>query len=149
TPLVLRELLSENAVPPHHNASDEHCRRSESGKRPNELCDLIAKPGAVAWNSNTVNAAEMQVGKPVGDLIDDSVAGIGFGRRLDVVREVLKHFGKGKIGAAESKQQNDAQRPEPHHAVQFPREAPPPDVTVNDQASLPRLDSRPPDNHSR
>src|SRR6266853_6585958 len=94
------ELFSDNPVPPHDGTGHEHDRGRESGKSPDQLRGLVAEPGTAAGNPYSVNAAEMQVGEPIDDLINDAVFGIGGGKRLEPVGEVLKRLRVAEVSPA-------------------------------------------------
>src|ERR1700677_2562252 len=80
----------QHTVPPHHGAGYEHGSGGESEDGPKQLHGLVAESWALAGNPDAVDAADVQVGKPIGDLIDDARPGVGVGERLDAVGQVLK-----------------------------------------------------------
>src|SRR5437870_9515409 len=88
---------AQHAVPPHDRTGHEHCGRSQSEYGPYCLCGLVAEAGSAARNPYSVNTAEMQVGEPIDDLINDAGSGIGGGGRLESVGEILKRLGVAEV----------------------------------------------------
>src|SRR5205814_10222044 len=121
------------SFPPHDGAGNEHNRRRESGESPSQLYSLVAKAWAVAGNTDPIDAAEVQIGEPIDNLINDAISRIGVGDGFDAVRDVLKPRGVAQVRSAQSKQQDDAEGPEADHAMQIPSEALPPDIPANKQ----------------
>src|SRR5436309_7767175 len=105
--LISSKLLSDDAVPPHHDAGYEHRRWQQSCDGPDELGHLIAKPGPPAGNSYPVDSPEVQVGEPVDHLIDEPDSGIAVGRRLKPICEVLEYLGIAEVSPAQSKHNDD------------------------------------------
>src|SRR5262245_6061239 len=142
------ELLSKYSIPPHDSPGDEHGSGRKSSSGPDKFRRLVAHAGTIARNTDPIDAAEMQIGQPIADAIYEA-RGEAFSRRLEPVEETLKCLRKAEVHAAQSEQHDDAESPEAEHAMQFPHEATPSHISVNNQTLLPRLDSRPPNKHTR
>src|SRR5262249_16379443 len=97
----------------------------------------------------SVNAAEMQVGEPVDDAINDAVPCILGCGRLEPISEVLKRLRVTEVSSAQPKQHDEAQGPEAEHALQIPLISTPPYIPVNDQHASPLFDPLPPHHDSR
>src|SRR5436853_1878821 len=140
---------AQHAVPPHDRAGHEHRRGGQPEYRPNRLRRLVAEPWAATRNSYAVNAAEMQVGEPINNLVADACPGISGSERLESVGEVLKRLGNAEIDPAYGKHQRESKAPETDHAVHVPGQALPSHAAMQCQAATPGPDARPPDHQSR
>ena len=89
---------AQDPVAPHDRAGHKHGGGGQSEYRPNCLRRLVAEPGAVTRNPYAVNAAEMQVGQPINNLVADACPRISGSERIESVGEVLKRLGKAEIG---------------------------------------------------
>src|SRR5215467_13392935 len=108
---------AQYAIPPHDCASHEHQGGSHSEYCPNRLGSLIAEPGAAARNSDAINAAEMQEGKPVNDAVDDAEPGVHGRGRLKPVGQLLNLLGESEIETANPKDDREREAPETDHTM--------------------------------
>jgi len=61
---------------------------------------VMSEPGATARNSDAVNAADMQISQPIGNLVHHACPRIGVRQRLNSIGQILKLLGIAKVGAA-------------------------------------------------
>src|SRR5580704_12092130 len=153
SPASARQPRPQHAVPPHDRAGHKHRRGRQSEYRPDRLGRLIAKPGSAARNADAINAAEMQEGEPINNLIDEAYS-VGRSGRIQPVGEILERLRIAEIDSANAKYQYECEAPEADHTVQVPREAlpshaRPADVAGQRQTTTPCPDARPPDRKTR
>src|SRR5689334_18303423 len=140
-----RQPRTKYAIPPHDRARDEHHSGSQAEHRPDRLSRLVADSGAVARNSDAVDAAEMQVGEPINDAVADPHPGVGGGGGLDLVYQILKGLRECEIHTAQAEYERVSKTPESDHAVQVPEQSLPPDAARQREAPAPGLFAGPPD----
>jgi NADH-quinone oxidoreductase subunit M len=107
----------QDAMPPHDGARHEHHGGGESEDGPGRLRRLVAKSPAMTRDTYSVDAAEVQVGEPVDDLIADAAFHVGGGQGLEPVGQILNGIGDAKINPAQRKDQGESEAPEADGAV--------------------------------
>src|SRR5262245_34971490 len=133
-PLLPLQCRTKNAVPPHDSTGDEEYHRYEPQHSPESLDRPSAKP------------SEMKTREPSQEFIAKSNFVVEILRWLQIVDDILKRIGKGKIHTGYRPHQYQQKTPKAHRAMQVPVEELPIRFQIHCKTTSPIRHSRPPYN---